>query len=84
MSPSASVAAAAKLIAVPVVTSPVGVRVAELITGLVLGAVTQPGIAGAFGPSTCHQSNTALTVVVAALESAKKPILAFAGSAVEA
>ena len=35
-------------------------------------------------PSTCHQSNTALTVVVAALESAKKPILAFAGSAVEA
>ena len=61
-----------------------GVRVAEVITGLVFGAEMQPGIAATFGPSTCHQSNTALTVVVAALESAKKPILAFAGIAVEA
>jgi hypothetical protein len=51
---------------------------------LLLGAETQPGIAGAFVPSTCHQSKTALTVVVAALDSPKKPILAFAGIAVEA
>src|SRR4029079_994832 len=84
VSPSASVAAAAKLIAVPAVTSPLGVRVMEPITGLAFGALVQPGIAGAVGPSTCHQSNTASTVVVAALESAKKPIFAFAGSAVEA
>jgi hypothetical protein len=61
----------------------VGVRVAELMTGLALGAFVHPGIAGAFAPSTCHQSNTASTVVVAALEGAKKPILAFGGIAVE-
>ncbi len=43
----------------------------------------QFGSGGTFGPSSVNQSNVGVTVVAAALESAKKPTCAFAGIAVE-
>ena len=79
MSPSASVAAAVNSTGVPTVTSPAGVRVAEAITGSAFGHGVPT-----FGPSTLNQSKVESTCVAAALENACTPILALAGSGVDA
>ena len=57
-----------------------------MITGSRFAPVpgTQFGSGGTFGPSSVNQSNVGVTVVVAALESAKKPTCGLAGRAVEA
>src|SRR3954453_1159073 len=80
LSPSASVAAAEKSTGSGAMPKDCD-AVADEITGSAFAPVpgTHVGSGGTFGPSSVNQSNVGVTVVVAALESAKKPTFALAG-----